>query len=175
MTHGSPLLVIDMEMSTGTNEHCFNFFWARILCIFNHAFSQKNCSLELLETDAHNVSILTDNGIFPAIILIQIGFTEYPLLISVSSFYESNTVSFLVSFFHMAINMFIKIEQRSTYVRKPLNLIVLICAITSTRYVVLKLFKPDGGTLSSLFKHFSSSWHRYSLMASSLKHLHHTG
>ena len=109
-------------MSTGTNEHCFNFFWERILCIFNHALSQKIWSLDLLETDAHNVSILTDNGIFPAIILIQIGFTVYPLLISVSlteiSFYESNTVSFLVSFFHMAINMFKKIEQRSTYVRK---------------------------------------------------------
>ena len=142
-------------------------------------FPKKIWSLDLLETDADNVSILTDNGIFPAIILIQIGFTVNPLLISESlteiSFYESNTVSFLVSFFHMAINMFKKIEQRSTYVRKPFNLIVLICAITSNRYVVLKLFKPDGGTLSSLFKHFSSSWHRYSLMASSLNHLHHTG
>ena len=159
MTQGSPLLLFDMEMSTKTNDHCFNFFWARSICIFNHAFSQKNL-LNLLKTDAQKVSILTDNGIyvFPAIILIQIGFTVHPIFISVSltetSFYHSNTISFLVSFFHMAINMLKKIEQRSTYVSKPLNLIFLICAITSNRYIVLKLFKPHGGTLSSLFKHF---------------------
>ena len=48
MTQDSLLLVIDMEMSTETNEHCFNFFWARILCIFNHAFSQKHLELELI-------------------------------------------------------------------------------------------------------------------------------
>ena len=85
--------------------------------------------------------------------LIKIGFTVYRLLISVSlietSFYESNTISTLVSFLHMAINMLKNIEQRSTNVRKPLNLIILILVITSTRYVVLKLFKSDGGTLSS--------------------------
>ena len=141
-------------------------------------FLKNIWSLDLLETGAHNVSILTGNGIFPAIILIQMGFTVYPLLISVSltdtSNYESNTISFLVSFLHMAINMFKKIEQRSTNVRKPLNLIFLIIAITSNRYFVLKLFKPDGGTLSSLFKHFYISWHGHSLMNSSLNHLHHT-
>ena len=122
------------------------------------------------------MSILTDNGIFPAIKLIQKGFTVYPLLISVSlietSFYESKHNSFLVSFLHMSINMFKKIEQRSTNERKPLNLIFLICAITSNMYVVLK---PDGGTLSSLFKHFSIPWHRHSLMASSINHLRYTG
>ena len=110
-------------------------------------------SFDLLETDAHNVSILTGNGILPAII----GFTVYPLLISVSltetSFYESNTISFLVSFFHMSINMFKKIEQRSTNVRKPLNLIFLICAITSKRYVVLKIFKPDGHCSNTFIFH----------------------
>ena len=170
MTQGSLLLVIDMEKPCSEHRnksHCFNFFWGRILCIFNHAFSQ---SLNLLETDAHTVSILACNGVSPAIILIQIGFTVYPLLISVSltetSFYESNTRSLLVSFLHMAINMFKKIEQRSTNVHKPLDLIFLIFAITSTRYVVLQLFKPDGGTLSSLFKHFSISLQRHSLMAS---------
>ena len=124
-------------------------------------FLKNIWSLDLLETGAHNVSILTGNGVSPAIILIQIGFTVYHLLISVSLtetiFYESNTISILVSFLHMSINMFKKIEQRSTYVHKLLNLIFLICAITSNRYVVLELFKPDGGTLSSLFKHFSIS------------------
>ena len=138
-------------------------------------FLKNIWSLDLLETDAHNVSILTDNGIFPAIILIHIGFTVYPLFISVSltetSFYESNTISFFVAFFHMAINMFKKIEQRSTYVHTPLNLIFLICNITSNSYVVLKLFQPDGGTQSSLCKHFSISWHRHSLMASSFNHI----
>ena len=48
MAQGSPLLVIDMEMSTETNEHSFNFFWARILCIFNLAFSQKHLELGLI-------------------------------------------------------------------------------------------------------------------------------
>ena len=107
-------------------------------------------------------------------------FTVYPLLISGSlaetSFYKSNTRYILVMFLHMAIKMFKKIEQRSTNVRTLLNLNFLIFTITSTslRYVVLKLFQPDGGTLSSLFKHFSISGHRHSLMASSLNHLHHT-
>ena len=54
----------------------------------------------------------------------------------------------------MAINMLKKIDQRATNVRKPLNLIILIFAITSTRYGVLMLFKPDGGTLASHFKDF---------------------
>ena len=64
-----------------------------------------------------------------------IGFAVETLLISLSltysSFYESNTRCFLVSFLHIASNMFKKIEQRSTNVRKPLNLIFLTIVITS--------------------------------------------
>ena len=136
--------------------------------------------LGLIETDAHNVFILTGNGVSPAIILIQIGFTVYPLLISVSlietSFMNQTQDLFLFLFLHMAINMLKKIDQRATNVRKPLNLIILIFAITSTRYGAFMLFKPDGGTLSSQFKDFFSiSWHMQSLMASLLNHFHHTG
>ena len=71
--------------------------------------------------------------------------------------FESNTHSIFVSFLHMASNMFKKVEQKSANVRKPLILIFLTFGITSTRYVVLILFQPEGGTISSLVKHFSIS------------------
>ena len=82
---------------------------------------------------------------------IPIGFIVDLLLLSVSltepSLFESNTSSIFVSFLHMARNMFKKLKQKSANVRKPLTLIFLIFAITSTRYVVLLLFQPEGGTI----------------------------
>ena len=88
---------------------------------------------------------------------ISIGFIT-DLFISVSltkpSLYESNTSSIFVSFLHMASNMFKKVEQKSANDRKPLVLIFLTFVIRSTRHVVLILFQPEGGTISSLVKHF---------------------
>ena len=84
-------------------------------------FSKRHLKLGLIETDAHNVSILTGNGVSPAIIMIQIGFTVYHLLISVSlietSFMNQTQDLFLILFLHMAINMLKKIDQRATNVR----------------------------------------------------------
>ena len=89
---------------------------------------------------------------------ISIGFIVDLVLLSVSltepSLFKSNTSSIFVSFLHMASNMFKKVEQKSANVRKLLTLIFLTFAITSTMYVVLLLFQPEGGTISSLVKHF---------------------
>ena len=95
--------------------------------------------------------------------LISIGFIADLLLLSVSltelSLYESNTSLIFVSFLHMASNMFKKVGQKSANVRKPLILFFLTFGIPSTRYVVLVLFQPGCGTISSLVKQFPISWH----------------
>ena len=69
----------------------------------------------------------------------------------------------------MASNMFKKVEQRSANVRKPWIIIFLTSAITSTRYVVIMLFQPEGGitNVQTLF-HFMT-------LAFSFNHLHQTG
>ena len=93
--------------------------------------------------------------------LISIGFIADLLLLSVSltelSLYESNTSLIFVSFLHMASNMFKKVGQKSANVRKPLILFFLTFGIPSTRYVVLVLFQPGCGTISSLVKQFPIS------------------
>ena len=105
--------------------------------------------------------MLTGSGVSSVIILISIGFIVDLLLLYESltepSLYESNTRSILVAFLHMPSNMFKKVEQKSVNVRKTLIRTFLTFAITSTRYVVLMLFQAEGGTISSLFKHFSIS------------------
>ena len=127
-------------------------------------FLKNIWNLTLLATDAQNLSMLTGSGVSSAIILISIGFIVDLLLRSVSStepsLYESNTRSILVAFLHMASNMFKKDEQKSVNVRKTLILIFLSFAITSARYFVVMLVQPEGGTISSMFKHFSIPWHR---------------
>ena len=120
--------------------------------------------------------MLTGIGVSSAIILISLGLLVDLLLLSVfltePSLYESNARSIFVAFLHMASNMFKKVEQRSANVRKPWILIFLTFAITSTRYVVIMLFQPEGVHCSNIFPFHDIE---HSKLASSFNHLHQTG
>ena len=109
---------------------------------------------------------------------ISIGFIV-DLLLSVSltepSLYESNTSSIFVSFLYMASNMLKKVEQKNSNVRKPLIHIFLTFVITSTRYVVLILFQQRMAPYHHWSNTFPFNDVVYSLLASSLNHLHPTG